>query len=345
MSKKIKNAFDLILNGQFDLLWFRFKRKLGFKDLVPPLPNVLIVEPANFCNLRCPLCPTGSGRLGREPRLMTYEEFKNIIGQVKGYVKKLFLFNYGEPLLNPDTPKMAKEAVEAGMKVKMSTNAMLLNSKELCVDLINSGLQHLIISLDGLDQETLCQYRVGSDLETVKKNIRLMVETKKEMKASTPKIELQFIVMKQNEHQKDDMANFAKEIGVDIFAAKTMFLYDTPEAQKMAERFVPSDILFSRYQKNDQGEYVLKGEITNTCGQVYETVAINSNGDVCPCCYDLFSRHVMGNVFKESLRSIWKNAKYQGLRNQIKKDRSAIHMCDICPENRLDFLRQEKQIS
>lgn len=345
MIKKIKRIIAILLNGRFDLFYFRLKRKLGLKNLLPPLPSALLIEPANFCNLRCPLCPTGSGRLGREPRLMSFIEFKGIIDQVKGYVTKLFLFNYGEPLLNPEIVPMMVYAAALGMRIKMSTNGMLLNSRQLCADICRSGLQHLIVSFDGLDQETLGQYRVGADINAIKENLKLMVQTKKELNSQTPNIELQFIVMKHNEHQKAAMEKFAKEIGVDLFSAKTMFLYDTPESQKMAEKFVPRDILFSRYVKNAKGEYVLKGINPNSCSQVYYIAAINSNGDVCPCCYDLFSRHVMGNVFKEDLKKIWKNNKYQALRKQIKTDRTKIHMCDICPENRIEFLREEEIIN
>jgi len=222
---------------------------------------------------------------------------------------------------------------------------MLLNSRQLCADICQSGLHHLIVSFDGLDQEILSQYRVGADINTIKANLKLMVQTKKELNSKTPNIELQFIVMKHNEHQKEAMEKFAKEIGVDLFSAKTMFLYDTPESQIMAEKFVPSNILFSRYVKNTEGEYMLKGKNPNNCHQVYYIAAINSNGDVCPCCYDLFSRHVMGNIFKESLKKIWKNQKYQALRKQIRTNRSKIHMCDICPENRIEFLREEEIIN
>ena len=151
MTKKIKRAFALLLEGKTDLFIYKSLKKIGLKNLLPPLPNSLIIEPVNFCNLRCPLCPTGSGRLKdcRPARLMTFDEYKNIIDQARGYVTKIVLFNLGEPFLNKETVEMIKYAVSASMYVKISTNAVLLDDPALCREIVKSGLQHLIVSLDG----------------------------------------------------------------------------------------------------------------------------------------------------------------------------------------------------
>ena len=344
MINKIKNAIKLLIQGKFDLFWFKLLRKLGVKDMVPPLPFTLLVEPVNYCNLRCPLCPTGSGRLNRKPELMSFDRFKYIIDQVRGYVNKMFLFNYGEPLLNDEVFKMAKYATDAGINVKMSTNAQLLDKQELCDGIIESKLKHFIISLDGLDQETLEQYRVGANYENEVNNIKMMMATKKKANSKLPKIELQFLVMKHNEHQKERMEEFAKELGVDIFAAKTIFLYDTPDMQLMAKKFLPNDQKFSRYEKDENDQFILKGKITNHCDQVLGVAAINVNGDVVPCCYDLFSQYIMGNVFETSLKKIWKGSRYNKLRNQINTNRGQNRMCSICPENRIEFINERKQL-
>jgi len=345
--KKINISIKLIFGGKTDLFFYKMLKKLGIKNLLPPLPNSLIIEPANFCNLKCPLCPTGSGRLAkcRPARLMTFDEYRNIIDQAEGYVTKIVLFNLGEPFLNKETPKMIKYAVEAKMYVKISTNAVLLDDKTLCEEIVKSGLQHLIVSLDGADQETLEKYRVGSDFDKVIRALNYIKEAKRYLGLKMPRVELQFLVMKHNEHQKEQMAEISKKYEVDIFSAKTLCLYDVPDFQEAAKKFLPSDALFSRYGVASDGQFVQKGEILNHCRQVLSSMVINTDGTVVPCCYDLYNKHVLGNVFEESLKKIWKGQKYKAFRAQIKKDRKQIKICNTCPEERVEFLSEKKKIN
>ncbi|MBI4709167.1 MAG: SPASM domain-containing protein [Candidatus Portnoybacteria bacterium] len=333
MLNKIKRLFLLVKNGQFDLLAYKIKKRLGFKNLLPPLPFWLVVEPANVCNLKCPICPTGSGKLNRPPRMMSFAEFKKIIDEVRGYVGKIVLFNYGEPFLNKDIFEMIRYAVDAKMRLKISTNGDLLNSKEICQKIIKSGLQYLIISLDGIDQETHSCYRRGSNINNVIGAINYLNEAKKELNLKTPKIELQFILMKHNQHQREQMKEMAAKLGVDIYSEKSLNLYRS-EFEDGAKEFLPSDLSESRYYIKDDGALALKGEIINDCGPVNTSAVINSDGTVVPCCYDLYSEHIMGNVFEESLKSIWRNRKYQAFRNLVETNKGRIPICQVCPEGR-----------
>lgn len=346
MIKKAKRAIGLILDGKIDLFIYKILKKFRIRNILLPLPNSLIIEPANFCNLKCPLCPTGSGRLKdcRPPRLMNFDEYKNIIDQARGYTTKVVLFNLGEPFLNKETPKMIKYAVDAKMYVKISTNAVLLDDISLCQEIVKSGLQHLIVSLDGADQETLEKYRVGSDFEKVLRSLNHIKETKKSLGSKTPRVELQFLVMKHNEHQKEKMAEIAKKFEVDIFSAKTICLFDVPDFQEAAKKFLPSDDEFSRYDQAADEQFVQKGQIPNSCQQVLNTMVINTDGSVVPCCYDLYNKHILGNVFEQSLKQIWKGEKYQAFRAKIKNNRKVIEICNTCPEGRVEFLSEKKKI-
>jgi radical SAM protein with 4Fe4S-binding SPASM domain len=338
MSKLIK-AISLCKNGQYEIVYeivlHRLRKKLGFKDILPPLPFSLMIEPTNSCNLRCPTCPTGSGKSKRPKRMMSFSEFKMIIDEGKGNVKNITLWNYGEPFLNNDIINMIKYATSTGMHVITSTNGGFFKSKEFCLEIVKSGLQNLIICLDGANQETISRYRIGAKFNEIENGYKLLLEAKKFLVSKTPIIELQFILMKHNEGQRNDMKLLAKELGVDIYTEKTVGIdYNDPEFQNMAKELLPNDFSLSRYCLKEDGTFALKGNIPNHCFTVYEQSVINSDGDVVPCCYDLYSEYVMGNVLKESLKTIWKNDKYQSFRNQIEKDRKSIPMCNICSEGR-----------
>ena len=335
---KIMKATQLLKNGQSELVLNKLRKKLGFREVLHNFPLYLMIEPTNFCNLHCPICPTGSGKMKRQKRMMSFLEFKSIIDQSKGHVTNIALWNYGEPFLNRELLEMIKYAVSAGIRVRTSTNGELFKTKEFCLEVVKSGLQNLIICLDGADQETIKIYRKGASFSEIENGIRLIQEAKKTLASKTPIIELQFILMKHNVQQKDHMKQIAKELGVEIYSEKTVGIdINDPDFQKLAKEFVPNDSSLSRYYLKEDGTFALKGKIHNGCSVINREVVINSDGNVVPCSYDLYSEYVMGNVFEESLETIWKNDKYQSFRSQIRKDRKSIPMCNTCSEGRTNI--------
>ena len=339
---KIRNAFSLVGCGRFDIIFHKVACQLGIIGSFMPNPSVINIEPANACNLRCPTCVTGTGMMNRPMRMMNYDEFKGIIDQVKGYAHRIVLWNYGEPFLNKELLPMIRYAADNGMYIETSSNGEFFRSREFCDDVVRSRLQKLIICLDGADQETISKFRIGSHFKKIIEGIQLIVDEKRTLKSETPEIEIQFIVMKHNEHQKTYMKELADELGVDIYCEKTVGLDSSdPNFQSLAKELLPGDLSLSRFFQKKDGTFALKGEITNYCSRIFHSTVINSDGTVVPCCYDLYSRHVMGNVFEESLEKIWRNKKYNRFRRQLLMDRKAIPMCNICSEGRYEIRKTD----
>ena len=200
--------------------------------------------------------------------------------------------------------------------------------------LVKSGLQRLVICLDGADQETVEKYRVGVNFSSVVESFKLIHRIKKKFGANLPKIELQFILMRHNEQQRGLMRQFAKKLHADVYTEKTVGIdLRDSDSNKLAKQLLPIDISLSRYYFDENNNLKLKGELKNNCDVIYNSLAINSDGDVVPCCFDSYSKYIMGNVFKEKIRNIWKNKKYQALRELIAKNRKSIPMCNICSES------------
>lgn len=307
----------------------------GFGDLLMPYPYVLHIEPTNACNLHCPTCPTGSGKMNRPGRMMSFPEFKGIIDQVRGYARTISLWNFGEPFLNKELLSMIGYATSAGIFVVTSTNGHFLGSEEFCSDIVRSGLQHLIICLDGADQETMNRLRKNARFDDIMGGFTLMTGAKRKLNSQTPKIELQFIVTRHNEHQREYMRHLAKRLNVDTYCEKPVGIdYSFPDFQELAKDLLPSDLSLSRFYQKQDGTFELKGRIPNRCLKIYQSTVINSDGSVVPCSYDVFSDYVMGNIFEDSLKTIWKNDKYQDFRRQIRQDRKSISICNACPEGR-----------
>ncbi|RLD77878.1 MAG: radical SAM protein, partial [Bacteroidetes bacterium] len=168
------------------------------------MPVSISVEPTTSCNLSCPECPAGRKDFHRPRGEISLEEFQNVIDQLKGHLMYLMLYFQGEPLLNPEFFDMVSYAGQNKVYTATSTNGHYLdddNAKQL----VRSGLDRLIISLDGTDQDTYEQYRRGGDIQRVLSGIRNVVKWKKELRSSRPFLIIQFLVFKHNEHQIKDI--------------------------------------------------------------------------------------------------------------------------------------------
>jgi radical SAM protein with 4Fe4S-binding SPASM domain len=331
----LKRLFILCKNKKYGAILYKLCDLLRLDKVIFRLPALLMIEPVNACNARCPTCPTGSGRMNRPLRMMSFQEFKMIIDQVNSHVGSILLWNYGEPFLNKELVRMIQYAVSHGMYVMTSTNGQFFGSREFLRELVESGLHDIIVSCDGLDQPTLSKFRTGCRFDAIADGLRSLYSVKKELNSVFPKVTFQFIVMKHNEHQKEDMKRLAKDLHVDIYYEKTVDIDgEDPEFQDMAKELLPNDLAFSRYSQGKGGIFSLKGDLLNYCSWIYRTMVINSDGTVVPCSYDRYSRYVMGNAFTEDIEMIWNNEKYRSFRKNIAAGRKSLPVCHACPEGR-----------
>ena len=290
-------------------------------------PWAASIEPTTSCNLRCPECPTGMQSLSRPKGNMPLDVFGKILDKLSPDLIYLTLYFQGEPLLNPGFTEMVQLARERRIFVSTSTNGHYLNNRNVD-EIIKSGLNHLIISMDGTDQQTYEKYRVKGDLQTVLAGIERLVAAKKVLKSSLPYIELQFLVMRHNEHQTEQMHEFAKRSGVDQLSFKTAQVYNFD-----SENLIIPDLKSkSRYRQAPDGKWVMAKLIRNRCHRIWSSLVITWDGKVVPCCYDKDADHQTGNLLNEPLNEIWNNQKYNAFRRQVLKNRSENEICRNCGE-------------
>lgn len=297
-------------------------------------PFNLMLEPTNTCNLSCPACPCGNKSDKRKKGFMHLENFKKIIDHMSPYVINLTFWNYGEPFMHKDAINMIKYAKSKNMRVITSTNGHFFKDKKKVEELVRSKLDRVIIALDGASQETLQKYRINSKFSDIIEGIENIVEMKKKLKSKYPLIEIQFIIMKHNEHEMDKMRRLAKKIGVNILKYKTVCLYENFNDMGAAE-LLPSRSELSRYKKNKQGQAVSKIKIKNRCSRLWFATVINWDGTVVPCCHDAYTSFKMGNFLdSNSFKNIWNNKKYTSFRKTVSKNKKNIYICRNCPGDR-----------
>ncbi len=188
-------------------------------------PISISFEPTTSCNLRCPECPSGLREFTRPTGMLQKNFFKETINDIHRELLYLIFYFQGEPFLNPDFLEMVQYASKKGIYTATSTNAHYLTD-EKAKQTVESGLDRLIISIDGTTQDVYQQYRVGGKLEKVLEGARNIVKWKKQLNSKTPFVFFQFLVVKPNEHQIDAIKQLAKEIGVDQVRFKTAQVYD-----------------------------------------------------------------------------------------------------------------------
>ncbi len=292
------------------------------------LPISISFEPTTSCNLRCPECPSGLRAFTRPTGMLQKDFFRTTIDEIHKELVYLIFYFQGEPFLNPDFLEMVKYASDKNIYTATSTNAHYLTDA-MAKRTIESGLDRLIISIDGTSQDVYQQYRVGGKLEKVLEGARNIVKWKKELNSKTPFVFFQFLVVKPNEHQIEDIKRLAKEIGVDEVRFKTAQVYDY---ENDPNNLIPENNKFSRYKKNSDGSYAPKNKLANQCWKMQHSNVITWDGLVVPCCFDKDAMHQLGNLKNQSFKQIWQNDNYKQFRSELMKSRKNIDICANCSE-------------
>jgi len=291
------------------------------------LPISISVEPTTACNLGCPECPSGLKQFSRPTGNLKPVFFREAFQDLSQELTYLTFYFQGEPYINPQFLEMVAYAVKKGVYTSTSTNAHFLD-KENARKTIESGLHRIIISIDGTTQEVYEQYRVNGSLDKVLEGTRNLIAAKREMKSLTPHIIFQFLVVKPNEHQINDVYRLAEEIGVDEVKLKSAQVYDYENGNSL----IPENIKYSRYRKQKDGRYRLKNKLVNHCWRLWHSTVITWDGGVVPCCFDKDAAHQLGHLKSDSFKTIWQNDNYRQFRRSVLNARKNIDICANCSE-------------
>lgn len=295
--------------------------------VISGLPISISIEPTTSCNLRCPECPSGLRSFTRPMGMLQKDLFEKVIDQLAPTLSYLTFYFQGEPYLHPQFLPMVKYASQKGIYTSTSTNAHYLK-EEAAKQTVESGLDRLIISIDGTSQNTYESYRVGGDLSKVIEGTKNILAWKKKLKSRTPHVIFQFLVVKPNEHQIPEVYKLAKELGVDEVKLKTAQIYDFENGSDL----IPTQEQYSRYKQTANGKFEIKNTLDNNCWKMWQSCVITWDGKVLPCCFDKDAQYVMGDLTKNSFEEIWRGEKYQQFRSTLFKSRSEIEMCKNCTE-------------
>lgn len=289
------------------------------------LPISIAVEPTTSCNLRCPECPGGIRSFTRPTGMLEVDLFTKIIDDLHKHLLYLIFYFQGEPYLHPQFIDLIRYAFQKGIYTATSTNAHFLDN-ENARKTVESGLDRLIISIDGTTQETYQAYRIGGNLREVIDGTKNIVKWKKKLKSKTPYLVFQFLVVKPNQHQTGEVYRLAKELCVNEVKLKTAQIYD----YKNGSPLIPTIEKYSRYKQNEDGTYSIKNKLLNNCWKMWHSCVITWDGKVVPCCFDKDAQYRLGDLKVDIFNTLWRSQKYDKFRTALLKSRSEIDICKNC---------------
>ena len=289
--RRLSNALK-VYGSYYQSKWSGNPTQKGF-------PMAIAIEPTTACNLGCPECPSGLKQFTRPTGNLKEDLYKKVVDQVWEETFYLTFYFQGEPYINPSF-----------------------------LSFVESGLDRLIISIDGTTQETYENYRIGGTLEKVLEGTKNIVAAKKRLKSKTPHVIFQFLVVKPNEHQIEEVYELAKEYGVDEVKLKTAQVYNFENGNEL----IPESDRYSRYKKLPNGKYKIKNSLENNCWKLWHSCVITWDGKVIPCCFDKDANHRLGELANDDFKKIWFSESYNGFRKQLFKGRENIDICKNCSE-------------
>ena len=285
------------------------QRKISFD-----FPIRFNIEPTNHCNLSCSMCPR---ELNRPFGYMDVSLFQKIIDESILYGKRLIITinKDGEPLLHPELPKMVKYAKDkkAAHKFNFYTNGILL-SETKSLELINSGLDTIHISIDAFSKGTYKKIKNIQKLEVVEENVKRLVELKKKLHSKAPLVIVKIIHTADTQNEIKSFVNKWKGIANFIEIGK----YHTWDGT-----FNGSDL---------QGQTRSIQKIKRyPCTFLWYNPVILWDGRVTTCCVDYQGKGIIGDIKENTLAEIWQGDALQKIRRaHLEGLYNTIPLCSKC---------------
>jgi radical SAM protein with 4Fe4S-binding SPASM domain len=298
------------------------------------IPIRITIDPSNICNLQCPLCATGAGILDQKKGFMQYEMFTKIYNQVEKEIVLVNLFNWGEPLLNPEVFKIIDEIYKSGAISNIHSNFCIKKSN-VVKKLAQSKLTFLVLSIDGATNSSYETYRKGGNFKFVLRNVTKLVKKRRELEKQLPEIIWKFIVHKHNEHEIDDAKRLAAVSGVDrikftpILADLQPIFSTRTRQERWTEDWLPV------YRTDFRFDSMKKPLYETACYFLWQEPVINVDGTVSPCCFIHDSKNIFGDLNKNSFKEIWNNDLFKYSRSLFSKQDcksppTIRSICDSC---------------
>lgn len=250
-------------------------------------PSQVVVESTAFCDFKCPACP--SPILERARGFIEPQLFRKIIDEIaqENPGTELWFAFMGEALLWKGLFSIIRYAKDKGLrKTYLNTNGNILTPR-LHQSIYESGLDRIIISIDGHSKKTFNAIRLGGEYERVKDHTLALLKTARNNNWAYPEIWVQMIVMDQNQHEEEAVRKFWLEAGAVVKIRPRLSWGERVEAPNLKRLDIARDF---------------------PCPWIMRQMVVAWDGQILMCGSDHEAKYPVGNIQEISLREAWNGA-------------------------------------
>ncbi|MBN1493456.1 MAG: SPASM domain-containing protein [Candidatus Omnitrophica bacterium] len=250
----------------------------------------------------------------RDVGFMEEDIFERIINEVKEYEAGVRFVRHGEPLLHPDINGMSRYVKKQGVLLFISTNGLCLTEK-MCDDFIDSAVDEMRFSMQGLNKAGYDEMRIGGDYDRFVANIKMLHTMRQRRNKNAPFISLSTSVTNETDAQVEDFKKQWGKLIDGIYIDTTTFA--RVEHLPDIKEYIGRETLERKYKP---------------CTEVMTKLSVNWNGDITACCKDYDGQMVIGNVREISLQEAWVSGKLNKLRAVVGQacNHAQLPMCSKC---------------
>lgn len=293
------------------------------------MPLHMQFELTNFCNLHCPVCPTGRSVVNRRLQVMDVELFQRVIDEVGPYLLTASLWAWGEPLLHPRLSEILRAIGKYPIASLLSTNGQNLDDDRVIEALVSDPPTYLIVTIDGLTDETNSQYRVGAKLAPALNGVQRLAEIKKKKALELPILHMRSIVMKHNQHELSQLDDYAREHGFDLLTIRTLSIIDSKNPDEVHGGFMPDVSEFRAYDYHDDSRIHRSDYI---CQEPFWFPTVFADGTLVACEQDYNAQQPMGKIIPgTTFKDLWFGKKATRVRRIIRDTPEKVSFCINCP--------------
>jgi len=302
-------------------------------------PAILILDPATGCNRNCPFCPTGNGSLLLKRELLRPEIFQAIVSHIRlEFLLEANLFNWGEPLLNRHLPEYIRFFSRRAIFTRIHTNFSVRDEEDYQLrELVESGLDELVVSIDGAGQESYGRYRVGGDFGRVTGNMKRLAAAKSRLGSTTPRVIYKMLLNRINEAEAAEAAELASALGADFHLDRGFEVPQDRQGEWVAASVAEK---YGETPPTRMSAPTTRG-IHTECRQMWDTLVVNADGSLFPCCLVADPPKAVGNLVDHHADDLWNNQAMVALRGYVlgldENPLSTPNACQTCSHRQALF--------
>jgi radical SAM protein with 4Fe4S-binding SPASM domain len=312
------SRLNLVRSGM-NLAWRRLK-PWGW-------PLHMQIELTSYCDLKCPVCPAGTGELDRPAQAIDVALVERLLREVGPYLLTVSLWGWGEPLLHKRLDRILEIAAGYPVASLLSTNGQMLDHPRVQQALRAHPPTYLIVAVDGLTDETNSVYRRGARLQPILDGVRALAQWKRSTGAHLPVLHCRFMAMRHNEHELAHLRGFCLDAGFDMATIRTLSIIDSHRDEHSP--LVPESDLLRAYTYKDESRLHRRDFV---CQHAFTFPTLMADGRLVACEQDYNCTQAYGTFSAETtFGELWRSSRASSIRRVIRTNPDQFSFCRNCP--------------